>query len=297
VAGLISYPKRVDNDFIQIRKLQSGDITGAMNLVLAEGWNQTEKDWDILIRNPQNVCLAAVMEKKIIGTGTAINYGNKVAWIGMVLVGKDFRGRGISKMLLSSLFERLKFCESLKLDATPAGQPVYKKLGFEDEYTITRMICLNVDKLLPATGEIVPQKIQKEDIPAILELDREAFGADRSPLPEAFIANFPEKGVVVKRDGKISGFALGRRGNKYHQIGPVIARSADDALLLVRFALHDLQGRAVVIDILNDKKELAEELVSLGFEPQRPFQRMYRGENRYPGIGKKQFLICGPEFG
>ena len=287
----------MDNDFIQIRKLQSGDIPGAMELVLAEGWNQTEKDWDILIRNPHNVCLAAVMEKKIIGTATAMNYGNKVAWIGMVLVGKDFRGRGISKMLLFSLFEQLKSIKSVKLDATPAGQPVYQKLGFENEYTMTRMVCPNVGQLPPATGEIVPQKIQKEDVPAILELDRAAFGADRSPLLEAFIANFPEKGFMIKRDGKISGFALGRRGNKYHQVGPVTADSADDARILVRFALHHLQGRAVVIDILNDKSELAEELVSLGFEPQRPFQRMYRGENRYPGIGKKQFLICGPEFG
>jgi hypothetical protein len=46
--------------------MQQGDIVYAMKLSNAEGWNQTEKDWNLLIESPQNVCLVAEYNKKII---------------------------------------------------------------------------------------------------------------------------------------------------------------------------------------------------------------------------------------
>ena len=78
---------------IFIKKLTIQDIEQAIKLSNAEKWNQTEKDWGLLIRNPQNICLAAKDGENIIGTATAINYANDVAWIGMVIVHKEYRGR------------------------------------------------------------------------------------------------------------------------------------------------------------------------------------------------------------
>ncbi|NOY95300.1 MAG: GNAT family N-acetyltransferase, partial [Chlorobi bacterium] len=87
----------MDSVPVRVRNLQPEDIKSAMGLVLSEGWNQTEKDWGLLIRNTQNVCLAAEVGGKLVATATAINYSNDVAWVGMVLVHKKYRGRGISK--------------------------------------------------------------------------------------------------------------------------------------------------------------------------------------------------------
>src|ERR1700761_4295849 len=112
------------------RPMELGDIGGAMNLSNAAGWNQTEQDWKIFIENPQNVCILAEHNKKIIGTTTVINYSNLVAWIGMVLVDKEHQGQGISKALLTEVFKRITFGQSVKLDATPEGQQVYKKFDF-----------------------------------------------------------------------------------------------------------------------------------------------------------------------
>src|ERR1700712_5262450 len=122
-----------------IRNMEPGDVEGAMRLSDAAGWNQTEKDWGLLIENAENVCLLAESGDKVIGTTTAINYSNEVAWIGMVLVDKDYRGQGISKSLLTNIFKKLEDFKSIKLDATPDGQAVYKKLGFIDEYLIIRL--------------------------------------------------------------------------------------------------------------------------------------------------------------
>src|SRR5688572_27885492 len=110
-----------------LRPMEANDVAGAMKLSNEAGWNQTEKDWKLLIENPQNVCILAEHDKEIIGTTTAINYANQIAWIGMVLVTKEYRGQGISKSLLTNIFKRLESFKSIKLDATPEGQQVYKK--------------------------------------------------------------------------------------------------------------------------------------------------------------------------
>lgn len=280
-----------------IRKLQSQDIPDAMELVLAEGWNQTELDWQILMGSPQNVCLVAEVGNKFAGTATAINFNNKVAWVGMVLVNKVFRGRGISQVMLSTLFKHLESCESIKLDATPAGQPVYKKLGFEEEYPIDRMTCLSFGQTFSFSSHSIPQKIQKNDIPAIIELDEYAFGANRSQLIEALIRNSPEKCFLLKNDNLTTGFVLGRTGNRFHHIGPLIASSTFQALQLMQHTLKGLHGKAIVIDVPADKNEFVNWLTSLGFSKQRYFSRMYQSSNLFPGNPALQHLICGPEFG
>ncbi len=280
----------------QIKKLLLSDIEQAIKLSNAENWNQTEKDWDLLIRNPRNICLSVFNGEKIIGTATAVNYNDEIAWIGMVLVDSEYRGKGISKMLLSGLFEKLKSCKSVKLDATPAGQPVYKKYGFKDEYLIHRMIapCVNSQQI---TEQLSLRQILVSDIEAVTRFDKKISGTNRKQLIEYLINNFSDNSWMLISNGQITGIALGRKGTRFYQIGPVMALNLDNAKILILKSLEKLIGKPVIIDIPDDKRELIKWLESIGFSKQRMFVRMYRNENPFPGIPENQFLICGPEFG
>lgn len=278
--------------------MQFGDIGSAIKLSNAEGWNQTEKDWKLLIENRENVCLLAECDNKVIGTTTAINYSNKVSWIGMVLVDKEYRGQGVSKSLLTAIFEKLQSSKSVKLDATPAGQPVYKKFEFSDEYLIARMTNPAL-KELPSHDHhpILPERINLIDILEVFAFDEMVFGANRGSLIKYLITEYPGKAWVLKRNSRITGIVLGRDGHKYHHIGPVLASSTPNARILITRALKDLTHQPVVVDVLCDKEELLDWLHSIGFIKQRQFIRMYKKENPFPGVIHKQFLICGPEFG
>jgi ribosomal protein S18 acetylase RimI-like enzyme len=286
-----------DNTVVNIRPMQLNDVAYSLLLSEAEGWNQTEKDWNRLASDPQNICLVAENRNSIIGTATAMNYANDIAWIGMVLVARDYRGRGISKILLSHLLSHLGSCRSVKLDATPAGQPVYEKFGFTGEYLIYRMTNLCLENFQPEKADNLALPVQLSDIPEITALDHKLFGAERLSLIASLIRDSPEKAWSMKQNGRITGFALGRQGRKYHQIGPVFAPSFNDARELISTALSGLHQQAVVIDVLSDKEELIRWLNSLGFSSQRHFIRMYLRTNPLPGIPGSQFLICGPEFG
>ena len=280
-----------------IRSMNLNDIGDVMKLSTAEGWNQTDADWKRLIANPGNVCMVAECDNKIIGTTTAINYSNQEVWIGMVLVDKAYRGQGISKSLLAAIFKNVESCPSIKLDATPAGQQVYKKFDFKDEYLICRMTNTSMPPLPPGDDDILPESIQSKDIPGIIALDELVFGANRAQLIQSLVEEYPGKAALVKQDNKITGFALGRGGNKYHHIGPVVASNPTDAKILIANALQKLTHQAVVVDVLDDKEETLTWLNSIGFVKQRHFIRMYKKENTRPGITGNQYLIGGPEFG
>jgi GNAT superfamily N-acetyltransferase len=279
-----------------VRPLQLDDISSAMNLSNAEGWNQTERDWKLFIEDSQNICLAVEHDKKIIGTTTAINYSNQIAWIGMVLVNKDYRGQGISKLLLTDIFEKLKDFKSIKLDATPAGQKVYEKFDFKDEYLIARMTTASVNPLQNEQHELI-QRVEEKNIEDIVALDGIVFGTGRFQLINFLIKEYPHKAWQLRRNDVITGFALGRDGSRYHQIGPVVASNDDDAKILIIKALSELNNQPVVVDVLYDKGNLIHWLSSLGFVEQRHFIRMYKKENPLQGDISKQYLVCGPEFG
>ena len=111
-----------ENTTFTIRSMRPDDLDQAFNLSLKEGWNQTMKDWTFIFDNADNVCIVAEKDNRVAGTATALNHEKKIAWIGMVLVDKSLRGQGAGKMLLENIIKRLNHVESIKLDATPAGE-------------------------------------------------------------------------------------------------------------------------------------------------------------------------------
>ena len=286
-----------ENISFKIRPMRPEDLHQALELSVNEGWNQTMKDWSLLFDNPDNICLVAEKDNRIAGTATALNHGYRVAWIGMVLVDRTLRGHGAGKMLLESIIKRLDNIESVKLDATPAGEPLYRKLGFIEEYKIFRMTCssLSSDSEKLSDDNLFP--VNMESLPDIVKLDSEVFGADRSYLLQKLYADYPKKANYIKRGNNTEGFLFGRDGSKFSYMGPLSATTADNARQLISKALGSLNNQSIAIDVPEDKTDLISWLESLGFVKQRHFMRMYLAKNPYPGMIKNQYLISGPEFG
>lgn len=280
-----------------IRQMRQSDILGANGLKKAENWNQTKEDWQMLLSLYPELCLVACVDKMIVGTVTATNYGNQVAWIGMMLVSKDFRGLGISGQLLKTIVANLRECRSIKLDATPAGYPVYQKLGLNQELQIHRMVTSKVCLGITEAHEGSARRIQESDMIAIQKMDLEVFGADRGRLLEILFKRNKEWAWLVERENKVVGFALVRPGCNYAQIGPLYADTIEDAKGLVTHISEQFVGQCLAVDVLSDKSEFKSLLISFGFSIQRSFARMFLKSNTFSGTVKNQFLIAGPELG
>src|SRR4030095_14950864 len=116
--------------------------------------------------------------------------------------------------LLASILEKTAFIKSIKLDATQAGQPVYQKFGFTQEYMIARMVNTSAMKLSTVEYEFKPEQITTSDIREIVAMDEEVFGVNRKQLINFLLHQYPARGWLLRKRGAIVGFVLGRAGNK-----------------------------------------------------------------------------------
>lgn len=282
---------------ISIRRMLPKDIKHAMELKEAENWNQTEEDWKFFLKLNPDLCWVATNDDKVVGTVTAINHGNHLSWIGMMLVSKEYRGQGLGSRLIECILEKLKTSPVVKLDATAEGRFVYTKFGFKDEFTIYRMVRQSNRPTVSHQGESSAEIVTKKDFKEVAICDREIYGANRTDLLRHLQEKSSHPPWLIRCAQRVTGYAFSRIGCHYRQIGPVGALNTTDAKILLSRALKDFANLPLVMDVLESQYELVKWLEDGGFEIQRQFVRMYYKENLTPGNTENQFLIAGPEFG
>lgn len=273
------------------------DISPGMRLKETAGWNQTQEDWERFLHASPEGCFVAEQDGRVAGTVTTIVYENRFAWIGMVLVDTQFRGKGIGTALLLEAIDYLDAIKipCVKLDATPQGKPIYARLGFRVEYEIERN---SLTRELNAKASLAPVGDNIENIEPILEMDREVFGADRSALLRSISASAPELVITNRAVGSaLEGFALGRKGSRADQLGPWVASGVPAAReVLEAFLLHSRRN-VVFVDVMKDNPRARGLVAEKGFQFSRSLTRMYRGENAHPGRPDLLCAVLGPEFG
>ncbi len=86
---------------------------------------------------------------------------------------------------------------------------------------------------------------------------------------------YPGKAWNVVSNNHITGFALGRAGNKYNQIVLVVASNITHTKILITKALDKLIDQSVVVDVLFDKEDLENPVKFKRGNQTRHFIRMY----------------------
>jgi creatinine amidohydrolase len=280
---------------ITLRPMQPKDFDAAMNLKTSAGWNQTRHDWENFWSLRPDGCFVAVRLGQVIGTVTTIHYQNRFSWIGMVLVSPREQRQGIGSKLMARAMESLAGCETIKLDATPAGKKVYALLGFQDEYCLERMLWPTPQKWA-TENQFGIRPLLETDLQATSAFDAPIFGAVRTEVLRCWYQSAPQYAFGVFENGQMTGFCLGRAGANFDQIGPIICQTPEQARLLLIAALQ-LAERPLVLDTGIHSPVWLQILSQLGFERQRQFIRMFKGPNRFPGKISWQWAISGPELG
>jgi GNAT superfamily N-acetyltransferase len=192
---------------IRIRRMTAADVPFGMELKGQAGWNQTEADWQRCLALEPDGCFVAEWNGRPAGTTTTCVFGS-VAWIAMVLVRPELRGRGIGKALMEHALAYLdgQGVQTIRLDATPLGQPLYERLGFTAQFTLDRF-----EGTLPdhaPISEVRPGR--SADVETLLDLDGKTTATDRSKLLERLVSEGPEELRLVERGARIAGFLLTR---------------------------------------------------------------------------------------
>ncbi len=276
--------------------MERKDVPSGLALCRSATWNQLSRDWEIFLTlDPEGSRVCIDDDENVIGTVTTLRYSHHFSWIGMVLVDPAHQRKGIGLKLLEQALEILKNEDSVKLDATPAGRQVYVKLGFEDEYSLSRMSApsVNTQHLVASTATA----LEHDDLDSVKLFDQKVFGADRLPLLRWMLEGAPELAFKVAEGDQLRGYCFGRPGYRFTHIGPVIAMNGEVARELVSSALRVCGNKPVILDSPHHNGSWSTWIRLLGFSELRPFVRMYKGKNHWPGVPGNQYAILGPEFG
>ncbi len=267
-----------------IRSFTERDIPPALALCRVSGWNQLPEDWIRFVDHQPDGCFAADIDGKLVGTVTTIRYETKLAWIGMMLVDPNYRRRGIATALMNRALQYLQSLQikCIKLDATPEGQLVYQRLGFQAEWEFHRW------EFLREVQDVHPDEASDFDADHFGRLDLEAFGAARQRWLQRMAA---ESICCVQANG----FGMIRPGHLAAYLGPIIADDPHAALNIIESLVSQVSG-TIFWDIPGPNKKAVELAMRLGFQPVRDLTRMWMGELLSPNI-ELQYAFCDPSTG
>lgn len=277
--------------------MTAADLPACDVLRALAGWNQTIDIWRQFLAAQPEGCFVAEEFGRIIGTVTSTRHESALAWIGMMLVHPDERRRGIGRALMEHCLSHLDALgvQCVKLDATPAGQPLYEQLGFISEWTLTRWSQCGCGAPL-AQAQSICREYCAADWTRVIALDTETFGARRAGWLRTLIDR-SKRVLVAETSGQIIGFGMLRRGASANYLGPLIAGSPTLAQSLIDELLATNAGEKVFWDI-PDANTAAVELASTrGFERARPLTRMTRGKTGVSHQTQRTFAIADPALG
>ncbi len=252
--------------------MTAADIDAAADLARAQGWRDRRRFYDLVFRTPTCLPLGGVIDGRLIATGVATANG-PVGWLGSIAVAAEWRRRGIGRAMTDGLCSRLRAagCQTLSLEATDAGRPMYEQMGFR---TVTTYHQLQADHLperpdIPAGARVRP--IEPADLERVFELDRQATAEDRS-VPLGVLAG---DGGWVLEDGRgLRGFLLPAE----RSFGAVVAPSFEDGLFLLDLHRHVVPaGTTVRAGIPQEHEAAWRELAARGWQETWRAPRMLLG--------------------
>ena len=283
---------RINNE--QMIALGARDLQGAMALSEEANWNQTVDDWKMMLAVGNAVGIA-ISGQRLVASALTLPYGNAFGWISMVLVTQSQRKKGLATKLMGRAIEMLEE-DGLTpvLDATPAGEPVYRSLGFVPHFAIQRWALDDAAKISPS-AKVKPasRPLGAAEMDAVKAYDQDVFGGDRSGILEALLRR---SGGYARISAQRRGYLLSRDGRNARQIGPLCADDSAVAIAMLSEALCEISG-PVFIDACDHQHLFVDHLRALGFKEQRPFLRMAKGRPTPFGDPVRMFAVAGPELG
>lgn len=281
-------------------RLQPEHLTACQDLSIEAGWNQNKADWRFLLEH--GFVIGIGRGERLVATAGVMPYGERFGWICMVLVTAAERRNGLASRLMQTCMDWLASRGAIAgLDATLAGREVYRRLGFRDVYPVTRFHRPRQAPRVESAASAEPDRLLQShdmahDMADVASFDRAAFGENRLALLSEWRRRMPDMGLCVSVSGEIAGYILAREGLAAAHIGPLVARDADIAAMLLRTALERVSG-PVFMDVPDRHEALTTLLLSEGFATQRTFTRMLLGRSEPLDRPERIFALTGAEFG
>jgi ribosomal protein S18 acetylase RimI-like enzyme len=280
---------------ISIRTLSAADLEAADGILSsafqrAESWQPELRLFQRL--QPGGIFLAS-RDGIPAGMVASIVYSN-YAYVGMMGIHQDFQRQGLGLALMEHLLAWMgeQKVPLVKLDASPAGQLLYEKLGFVplEEVYVFQQRPGRWDRPYPRGIHLVTAPY----LDLITASDTQVFGADRSRLLRALLRTYPVRAFqTMNEQGHLSGYLIVQA----KRIGPWVMNESSDAERLLLAALSLSFNGPVSVVTPAENIEAFSLLQRFGFQVVRVNRHMAYGSNVSIGQREKIYGQTSLSFG
>ena len=280
-----SVRKLIPNDqgFLPIRPLGPADLKGCAAISLDRRWWPERDKWALLLDAAEGWGIDAPDGQGLAGTVILTRWGSDCAAIGMMITATRYGGQGLGRALMQHALDAAGAGTAVSLYATGPGRPLYEKLGFKP---VRRSIAFRgqfrAGSHASKSGKGEVRVVTEADLPAILALDRAAYGADRERMLTRLPA-FARRFVVLEGGDGIVGYAAAWRTEPHMVIGPLMAQDDEAARVLIT----DLAAHSTVpvrLDLDPERSELVGWLRGRGLLQTEHTVVMTRGDHVPRGV-------------
>jgi len=270
----------------QLRVISVDEAPAVMTLLHKIGWNHSLEQikQNITWGGKGSFCLA--FDTEIVATAIAFKYSERLAWVGLVVSDQAYQRRGFARRLMNHVMQYLSSVESVMLDASVVGFPLYESMGFKSLYKINAYTC--APKYFELSNTIRPMKAS--DLPTVITMDADVFG-----LPRPQVINWlfeTGKAFVVTGHDKVIGFTFVKWNADLLRLAAWTAPDAATAELLMQVGSNlALEGGYTYrIDVPEPNEQARDIVTRNGLSIERSVTRMVYGKTP-PGHMSDQFGI------
>lgn len=279
-----------------IEKFDALDIPGLINLSNSVGWDY-DQDEITTVMSSGRIYGHKNDEGEIISSAAIIEYGPKLASIGMVIVSQEYKGMGLGRKATQKCLDSIPISTTAMLIATEEGKPMYEKMGFHSIDSVHKFLSDSYEPLITSSNQISNIKpLCKKEISPLINLDIEAFGDTRRTFLINRINQSKEALVVKSLDGKIIGYGLSIQGPVNLILGPIVAPDSQTALLIIDQLSRYHQGK-LRIDVPSGNDDFISKLENLGFSKVSQPPIMIKNSNVLPSRNNTLYGIAAQIFG
>lgn len=272
-----------DTPIVRIETLSEHELPECLALARDRGWLAEDAKWRMLFE------AAAVLGVRdstgtVVATVAHVRPAASFDFVGMLLVATEHERRGLGRALMRRVLDD-SAPRPVLLYATTIGRPLYESLGFA-EVGVTSTYFRAPE---PVTGVERSRPAIPADREAIVELDARIYGDTRRELVER-LPRFAEQMRVLERSGQLAGYVAAWRNVDGLVVGPLAARTPEDAQDLIADVLRGSSAR-VRLDLDSAQTEMHEWAMGRGFVWRNDTARMAA---RHPGPLHRTDLVWCP---
>ncbi|MFI6285647.1 GNAT family N-acetyltransferase [Streptomyces sp. NPDC051018] len=279
---------------LPIRRLTMDDLVACADLAEDRGWPREEHKWGLLLAAGTVHGIDDPSGKGLVASCVVTSYGAELSAIGMMVVAHRYARQGIGRRMMRHVVDEAG-ATPLTLYATPSGQPLYEQLGFTSVGRAEMVRGRLRDSALTAAADATTRPATAEDLPAIVRLDTEVFGLDRTHMI-ARLPAFADQLRVAEEDGVLTGYAAAWPNMDTHVVGPLIAGDTRTAKALIA-SLAAGTDRVLRTDLDRRHEELLTWVKEHGMETIAFNEVMVHAVDELPGDWSRRFaplsLACG----